>query len=266
MENAKIYPAIANVMAAIGAVGKDKKNSQQGFMYRGIDDVMNALNPALVENKVFAVPEVLESTREDRVTSKGNPIIYSVAKVRYTFYAEDGSNVQAVVIGEGMDSGDKSMNKAMSIAFKYACFQVFCIPTEEMKDPDAESHELAPRQQAGQQKPAAQSTKTTGRSSGCRQATQQQAQQDPPPMPAQQEPLYVNANHIATLRSEMARTGVAEETVLAMARVEKMEQITMAVFKSLMNKFKKTETRPPAPEDSFENVDDALAGEELPFV
>ena len=38
-----------------------------------------------------------------------------------------------------MDSGDKATNKAMSIAFKYACFQVFCIPTEEMKDPDSDT-------------------------------------------------------------------------------------------------------------------------------
>lgn len=63
-------------------------------------------------------------------------------KVKYTFYAEDGTSVTATVTGEGMDSGDKSLNKAMSIAFKYACFQVFCIPTEEMVDPDGESHEV----------------------------------------------------------------------------------------------------------------------------
>ena len=59
--------------------------------------------------------------------------------MKYTFYAEDGSSVSAVVQGEGMDSADKSSNKAMSVAFKYACFQVLCIPTEEMKDPDAET-------------------------------------------------------------------------------------------------------------------------------
>ena len=40
-----------------------------------------------------------------------------------------------------MDSGDKATNKAMAIAMKYALFQVFCIPTEEMKDPDAETPE-----------------------------------------------------------------------------------------------------------------------------
>jgi hypothetical protein len=65
-----------------------------------------------------------------------------VCKIKYTFYAEDGTKVSAVVVGEAFDSGDKATNKAMSIAFKYACYQVFCIPTEDMKDPDSESHEI----------------------------------------------------------------------------------------------------------------------------
>ena len=103
---------------------------------------MNALNPALVKHKVFVVPEVLEQTREERTSAKNTTLLYSIIKVKYTFYAEDGSSVSATVIGEGMDSGDKATNKAMSIAFKYACFQVFCIPTEEMVDPDAEVHEV----------------------------------------------------------------------------------------------------------------------------
>jgi hypothetical protein len=137
-----IHSAIVNVMSEIGAIGKNKKNTQQGFMYRGVDDVMNVLQPLLVKHKIFIVPEVLEQTREDRTTNKGNTLIYSVCKIKYTFFADDGSNITAVVIGEGMDSGDKATNKAMAIAFKYACFQVFCIPTEEMDDPDAESHEL----------------------------------------------------------------------------------------------------------------------------
>ena len=143
-----IYEAINAVMTDIGAIGKTSKNATQGFMFRGIDAVMNAINPALVKHKVFIVPEILEQTREERTSSKGGTLIYSVCKIRYTFYAEDGSSVEAVVIGEGMDSGDKATNKAMSIAFKYACFQVFCIPTEEMVDPDKESHEVAPNPNA----------------------------------------------------------------------------------------------------------------------
>lgn len=129
-------------MADIGAVTKNKRNtSGQQFMYRGVDDLMNALNPAMVENKLFIVPEVLEQIREDRVSNSGSKLIYSICKIKYTFFAEDGTNISAVVIGEAFDSGDKATNKAMSVAFKYACFQVFCIPTEEMKDPDGDRPE-----------------------------------------------------------------------------------------------------------------------------
>jgi hypothetical protein len=138
-----IYTAISSVMNECGAITKAQKNAQQGFMYRGIDAVMNALQPVMVTNGIFVVPEVLEHSREERQTAKGGTLLYSVMTIRYTFYAKDGSSVCATVIGEGMDSGDKASNKAMSVAFKYACFQVFCIPTEEMKDPDAETPPLS---------------------------------------------------------------------------------------------------------------------------
>ena len=80
-----------------------------------------------------------QELKKDRQTAKGGNLIYSILKMKYTFYASDGSSVSAVVIGEGMDSGDKASNKAMAVAMKYAMFQVFCIPTEELTDPDAYS-------------------------------------------------------------------------------------------------------------------------------
>ena len=149
-----IFETISAVMSEIGAIGKNDKNTQQGFKYRGIDAVMNALAPALQKYKLFVVPEVLEQTREERTTTKGGVLIYSICKIKYTFYAEDGSFITATVIGEGMDSGDKATNKAMSVAFKYACFQTFCIPTEEMVDPDAECHEVEPKNRVSQGKRA----------------------------------------------------------------------------------------------------------------
>lgn len=135
----KIYGSICDIMSEVGAIGKNKHNQQQKFNYRGIDDVMNALQPIMIKYRVFAVPEVLAENREERQTQRGGNLIYTILKVKYTFYADDGSNIAAIVTGEGMDSGDKSANKAMSIAFKYACFQVFCIPTEEMIDPDSDT-------------------------------------------------------------------------------------------------------------------------------
>ena len=139
-----IHESITKIMEEIPAIGKGKTNKTQGFKYRGIDDVMNALQPLLAKNKVFIVPQILEQTREERLSNKGGNLIYSICKIKYIFYAEDGTYIEAITIGEGMDSGDKATNKAMAIAMKYALFQVFCIPTEEMgkDDPDKESHEV----------------------------------------------------------------------------------------------------------------------------
>ncbi len=135
-----IYESISRIMAEATPISKDKLNKQQGFKYRGIDDVMNTFYPLLAKHKVFIVPEVVEQQREERSTKNGGNLIYSILKIKFTFYAEDGSNISAVVIGEGMDSADKSSNKAMAVGMKYAMFQVFCIPTEDMIDPDSESH------------------------------------------------------------------------------------------------------------------------------
>lgn len=144
--NPQIFTAINNAMKQIGAVGKTSKNQTQGFMFRGIDAVMNAINPALQNNGIFVVPTVLEQTREERTNSKGTTLLYTILKVRYRFYATDGSYFDSVVVGEGMDSGDKSCSKALSICFKYACFQIFCIPTEDLVDPDFECHTVSPKE------------------------------------------------------------------------------------------------------------------------
>lgn len=142
----EIYQSLQLVMDEIGAIGKNKRNQMQGFNFRGIDDVMNTLHPLLAKAGIVIVPQVKEIQREERINAKGTTLIYTLAKVDYAFIStKDGSSVFATVFGEGMDSGDKSLNKAMSIAMKYACFQVFCIPTEEMVDPDQESHQVAPK-------------------------------------------------------------------------------------------------------------------------
>jgi hypothetical protein len=135
----EIYKKIIAIMNESISIGKEKYNSQQKFKYRGIDDVMNTFYPLLSKHGVFVVPEVLEQQREERESKSGGNLIYSILKIRYTFYAEDGSSITTVVIGEGMDSADKASNKAMAVAMKYAMFQVFCIPTEEMPDPDGET-------------------------------------------------------------------------------------------------------------------------------
>lgn len=141
----QIYKAMAAVMADMEAIGKDARNQQQGFNYRGIDSVYNTLHPILAKHKIFTTPEVLEKDRSERVNNKGTVLAFVSLRMRYTFWCEDGSSVSCIVEGEGMDSGDKASNKAMAIAHKYALLQTFCIPTEDMVDPDSEVHQIAPQ-------------------------------------------------------------------------------------------------------------------------
>lgn len=137
-EKKMIHSAINGIMSDIGYIGKDRQNLQQKFMFRGIDQVMNTLKPLLAKHGVFIVPEVLNMQREERQTERGGHLMYSILTIKHHFVATDGSEVCTTTVGEGMDSGDKASNKAMSIAFKYACFQIFCIPTEEMANDDPE--------------------------------------------------------------------------------------------------------------------------------
>ena len=140
-----IYKAMAKIAAEIGAIGKDKK-CQQGasFSYRGIDDVYNALNPIMAKNGVFVLPIAHERTSENRATRNGGAMEIVVMRMEYQFCHEDGSSVTCQTVGEAMDSGDKATNKAMAIAHKYAILQAFCIPTEDMEDPDAAALPLSP--------------------------------------------------------------------------------------------------------------------------
>ncbi len=137
---ANIYQALAGAMADVEAVAKDSYNSAQGFKFRGIDAVMNAVHGPLTKHGVIVVPVVLDVANEDRATKAGGVARLVQLTIRYDFYAPDGSTVSAVVVGEAADSGDKAASKALAMAYKYALFQVLCIPTGD--DPDGQSHEF----------------------------------------------------------------------------------------------------------------------------
>jgi hypothetical protein len=145
----KVYAAISKVMSEIGRTGisKDRSNQQQGFKFRGIDDVYNAMSPLLASAGLCVLPRVTKREVTERLTKNGGVLFYVALDVDFDLCcAEDGSRHTIAVSGEAMDSGDKATNKAMSAAFKYACMQVFCIPTEGNPDADAETHEVAPRE------------------------------------------------------------------------------------------------------------------------
>ena len=230
----QIFRAIPAIMADMSAVGKTKETQDRRFRYRGIDDVMNAMWPLLSKHRVFVVPEVLDQTREERSTGK-TTLLYSILRVRFSFYASDGSSVQAVTIGEGMDAGDKASNKAMAVALKYALFQTFCIPTEEMAgdDPDHQVHEVRPRNSGASQ----------------RQAAVNRAEQYPPQNYAGQQangqngaynaPQLVNTQHVAALRTKAYNKNISLLSLLNSYGVISLEDLTMQQWHDAMDKLEK---------------------------
>lgn len=258
----QIYSLIGKAIGKIGAIGKDKvskdRSGGEQFKYRGIDQVYNALNPVMAELGIFFVPEVLDHKREEKTTRNGAILTYTIMTMRYTAYAPDGSNVQMTVVGEAMDSGDKSTNKAMSVAMKYAMFQLFCIPTEEMKDPDADVYkdimpkDYKPEPPAGAQAPQA----APAAAQVSKQATlplEQRVQQAingapaaPPPEPQKPEtPAAFISRSLKEItaknagfdfmktRAELIKGGVIEDIPSATMNMEQAKGLIQAIEKNL---------------------------------
>ena len=143
----KVYSAINKVQADLArdGISKDRKNAQQGYNFRGIDDMYNALAPVLSKHGLCVLPRVKSRECVERMSAKGAALLYVTVEVDFDFVAaEDGSKHTITTYGEAMDSGDKATNKAMSAAYKYAAMQAFAIPTEGDNDADAQTHQVAP--------------------------------------------------------------------------------------------------------------------------
>ena len=144
----KVYKAINAVQSALAVegIGKTRKNEAQGYKFRGIDEVYNALAPLLARNGLCILPRCTERVCVERTNAKGTALFYVTVKAEFDFVcSEDGSKHTVITYGEAMDSGDKATNKAMSAAYKYAAMQAFSIPTEGDNDADATTHEVKAR-------------------------------------------------------------------------------------------------------------------------
>ena len=139
-----IQTKLAAVMDDVQAVAKSDRNTHQNFAFRGIDAVLNAVGPALRRHGVVVVPDVTDYRYETvEVGQKRTQMGHAIVRVAYTFSADgvDGS-LTCSVLGEAMDSGDKAIPKAMSVAFRTALLQALALPTDE-PDPDASTYERA---------------------------------------------------------------------------------------------------------------------------
>ncbi len=134
------------VMRDIKGIEKNRKNEAMGYTYRGIDDVYNELHGLFSKHGVLVIPEVASyDTKEREVLRNGRKLtaVHVYVQVKYTFVDETGNKMSTVMSGEGIDTGDKGLYKALSGAQKYLLLQMFLIPTEEISEPEQDSFEIA---------------------------------------------------------------------------------------------------------------------------
>lgn len=130
--NDPVHVAWIKVMRDVQWLGKNRSTTSGAkYSYRGIDDVMNVVGPALRKHGVFVVPAGIEPTFEVIKTSGGSSMNYCRAVAHFTIYGPRGDTMPASVLGEGFDSGDKSGSKAQSVALRTLYLNALAIQTDE---------------------------------------------------------------------------------------------------------------------------------------
>jgi len=142
-EKPTVVEALASVMADVQAIKKGDYNDNQKFNFRGVDAVVNAVGPVLRKHNVVVVPTGAHYDQERYQTTRGTSMRAITVSVCYRFYGPAGDYIDANVLGEAADSGDKAISKAFSVAYRTLLLQTLCVPTDEI-DPDAQSHEADP--------------------------------------------------------------------------------------------------------------------------
>jgi hypothetical protein len=139
-EKPTIVEAMSAAMAEVQAVGKRDRNNEQGYNFRGIDAVINAVGPVFRKHGIVPAPVKCEAKYRDVLTSREKRSRECTVSVTYRFHGPAGDFIDCEVPGESMDFGDKGAPKAMSVAYRIALLQMLCIPTHE-PEPDAATYE-----------------------------------------------------------------------------------------------------------------------------
>lgn len=148
--------AMVRVMERVDYVQKDKRmdmGGRGGYRYAGEAAFIAAIRPELVKQQITVSPVGMEAVASEVFQGKSGSQNRIVLRVTFRFtHAPTGETLDVVTCGEGMDSGDKATNKAMTGAMKYALRQAFVIETGDDPD-DTPSHTQERAQPAKPQQP-----------------------------------------------------------------------------------------------------------------
>lgn len=229
----KIYQALCRAIKLIGEGGlkKEQWNEQQRYWFRGIDDIYNCLNPVLAKFGLVIVPSVDKCTVSEYTSTKGTKFTHAILEMSYVVCcAEDGSSVVATIVGEALDTGDKAVPKALSMAYKSMAIELFCIPIEIDDDADAQPSGVESEEPTG--KPPIERPKAVEKSAD-------KAAEKPAEKPAEKAPAKtlsgkpITAGQAAWITKRVTDTGSDMESILKTCGVAHVGEIDGSWFSDI---------------------------------
>lgn len=128
------------VMSELDYIQKDKK-SQQGYSYVSEYAIKSAIQPLFVKHGVVVSFDVTTCSVVGEVATKsGGAMTIVQCKIRYRFFdIATAECLDGEWVGEGMDSGDKGLGKAITVGIRSLLSGMFLIPTGNDPEEDAAS-------------------------------------------------------------------------------------------------------------------------------
>lgn len=144
-----LLEAKAAVMVEVEIVRKVKSEGLS-YQYAPIEAMVAQVRPSMIRNGLTIRPSSYRLLHNEAyVTTNNKSMNRVVAAATFVLSHVDSDQTEEIdTLGEGADNGDKSCNKAMTAALKYALKQAFLIPTED--DPDKNPSDNQERGRRGQ--------------------------------------------------------------------------------------------------------------------
>jgi hypothetical protein len=221
----------------IQLIPKRGVNSFSNYSYATAEDIIQAVRGPLSRNGLLVFSSLRDRTSETITTAQGKPAFRE--RITLRFVITDGeSELHFDAPGEGQDTGDKGIYKALTGATKYALRSLLQLPIGD--DPEADAQDLQ-RAQAKPQPPLVMPKPPLS----------------PPPTPSDQHRDVVGPPRIterqlkaiqALSRAQQVDESHLREVISRRFGTDDLEALTRSQASQVLNLLKAEETHLPTPQ------------------
>lgn len=138
IEKKSLARRICDIYGECDPIEKKGKNTAQNYKFATESDVSDSLRGLMATHGVICFPSIEEVHERQFQTMKGAQMNFIRVKVKYTFINADDAQdrLELFWYGDGTDSMDKGIYKALTGANKYMLLRVFQVSTEDQHEPE----------------------------------------------------------------------------------------------------------------------------------